>query len=94
MQVPNVPRRCLRLGPGDILANALLQATGDMLRSQVQKKTELGLEAKKIMDAGGLVSDDIMIGMIKQELDTNKECQGGYVIACISGTRPSQDLSY
>lgn len=50
-----------------------------MLRSQVQKKTELGLEAKKIMDTGGLVSDDIMVGMIKQELETNKECEGGYV---------------
>lgn len=48
-----------------------------MLRSQVQKKTPLGLEAKKIMDTGGLVSDDIMIGMIKQELESNKECQGG-----------------
>lgn len=48
-----------------------------MLRSQVQKKTELGVEAKKIMDAGGLVSDDIMINMIKQEIETNKECQGG-----------------
>jgi len=50
-----------------------------MLRSQVAKKTPLGIEAKKIMDAGGLVSDDIVIGMIKQELETNKECQGGYV---------------
>lgn len=53
------------------------QATGDMLRSQVAKKTTLGREAKKIMDAGGLVSDDIMIGMIKEELDNNKECKGG-----------------
>lgn len=53
------------------------QATGDMLRSQVAKKTPLGVEAKKIMDAGGLVSDDIMIGMIKEELNSNKECQGG-----------------
>jgi adenylate kinase len=53
------------------------QATGDMLRSQVAKKTPLGIEAKKIMDAGGLVSDDIMIGMIKEELNSNKECQGG-----------------
>ena len=55
------------------------QATGDMLRSQVAKKTTLGREAKKIMDAGGLVSDDIVIGMIKEELDNNKECKGGYV---------------
>lgn len=49
-----------------------------MLRSQVAKKTTLGREAKKIMDAGGLVSDDIVIGMIREELDNNKECKGGY----------------
>lgn len=48
-----------------------------MLRSQVAKKTTLGREAKKIMDQGGLVSDDIVIGMIKAELDNNKECRGG-----------------
>jgi adenylate kinase len=50
-----------------------------MLRSQVAKKTPLGREAKKIMDQGGLVSDEIVIGMIKEELENNKECQGGYV---------------
>lgn len=50
-----------------------------MLRSQVAKKTQLGREAKKIMDQGGLVSDEIMIGMIKNELDNNKECSNGYV---------------
>jgi hypothetical protein len=50
-----------------------------MLRSQVAKKTPLGREAKKIMDQGGLVSDDIVIGMIKTELETNQECKGGYV---------------
>lgn len=56
-----------------------------MLRSQVAKKTELGRQAKKIMDEGGLVSDDIVIGMIKDELENNKECKGGYVkIALIS----------
>lgn len=53
------------------------QATGDMLRSQVAKKTPLGVEAKKIMDQGGLVSDEIMIGMIREELNHNQECQGG-----------------
>lgn len=51
-----------------------------MLRSQIAKKTSLGKEAKKIMDAGGLVSDDIVIGMIKEELENNKECKGGYVL--------------
>ena len=50
-----------------------------MLRAQVAAKTDLGKEAKKIMDQGGLVSDDIMINMIKNELDNNKECRGGYV---------------
>lgn len=53
------------------------KATGDMLRAQVAKKTTLGKEAKKIMDQGGLVSDDIMINMIKNELDTNRECANG-----------------
>lgn len=48
-----------------------------MLRSQVAKKTDLGKEAKKIMDQGGLVSDEIMINMIKSELDNNTECKNG-----------------
>ncbi|KAI9836248.1 MAG: adenylate kinase [Sarea resinae] len=55
-------------------------ATGDMLRSQVAKKTALGREAKKIMDQGGLVSDEIMIGMIKSELDNNAECKNGFIL--------------
>lgn len=66
-------------------------ATGDMLRSQVQKKTELGVEAKKIMDAGGLVSDDIMINMIKQEIETNKECQGGFILDGFPRTVPQAE---
>lgn len=49
-----------------------------MLRSQVAKKTPLGLAAKKIMSEGGLVSDDIMVGMIRSELEGNAECQNGY----------------
>jgi adenylate kinase family enzyme len=50
-----------------------------MLREQVAKQTELGVEAKKIMDAGGLVSDDIMVGIIKDQLENNKSCKNGYV---------------
>ena len=61
--------------PGKSLTAA--QATGDMLRAQVAKKTSLGREAKKIMDQGGLVSDDIMIDMIKNELATNRDCSNG-----------------
>lgn len=57
-----------------------MQATGDMLRAQVAAKTPLGREAKKIMDAGGLVSDEIMVNMIKTELESNQECSKGYVL--------------
>lgn len=48
-----------------------------MLRDQINQKTKLGLEAKKIMDTGGLVSDDIMVNMVKEQLETNKECKDG-----------------
>ena len=48
-----------------------------MLRAQVAAKTQLGREAKKIMDQGGLVSDDIMVNMIQNELDSNKDCKNG-----------------
>ena len=48
-----------------------------MLREQVTKKTALGVEAKKIMDAGQLVSDDIMVGMIRDQLENNKACKDG-----------------
>ena len=43
----------------------------------MQKKTALGLKAKEIMDSGGLVSDDIMVGMIKEQLENNKSCKNG-----------------
>lgn len=44
-------------------------STGDMLRSHVSRGTELGAKAKEIMDAGGLVSDEIIIGMVRSEID-------------------------
>jgi adenylate kinase len=48
-----------------------------MLRDQVSKGTALGKEAKKIMDSGGLVSDEIMVNMIKDQLENNKDCVNG-----------------
>ncbi|KAF7846395.1 hypothetical protein BT93_L4466 [Corymbia citriodora subsp. variegata] len=51
-----------------------------MLRAQVAAKTDLGRQAKKIMDQGGLVSDEIMIGMIKSELENNQECKNGFIL--------------
>jgi adenylate kinase len=53
-------------------------STGDMLRAAIKEGTELGLAAKKIMDAGGLVSDDIMIGLVKDRLKA-PDCQHGYL---------------
>ncbi|HMU87619.1 MAG TPA: adenylate kinase [Agitococcus sp.] len=51
-------------------------STGDMLRAAVKAGTELGVAAKKIMDAGGLVSDEIIIGLVKERL-TQPDCVNG-----------------
>jgi adenylate kinase len=53
-------------------------STGDMLRAAIKAGTELGLAAKKVMDAGGLVSDDIMIGLVKDRLKES-DCNNGYL---------------
>ncbi|HEY0062972.1 MAG TPA: adenylate kinase [Telluria sp.] len=53
-------------------------STGDMLRAAIKAGTELGIAAKKVMDAGGLVSDDIMIGLVKNRLK-DADCQNGYL---------------
>jgi len=63
-------------------------ATGDMLRSQVAAQTELGKAAKKIMDQGGLVSDEIMVNMIKHELTNNAECKNGFILDGFPRTVP------
>lgn len=51
-------------------------STGDILRQEIQNKTLLGLEAKKIMDKGHLVPDEVVIGMIASALETNKMGKG------------------
>ncbi|KAK5739887.1 adenylate kinase [Elasticomyces elasticus] len=66
-------------------------ATGDMLRAQVAAKTELGRQAKKIMDQGGLVSDEIMVNMIKEQLQNNKECQNGFILDGFPRTVPQAE---
>jgi adenylate kinase len=62
-------------------------STGDMLRSAVKAGTELGIAAKKIMDAGGLVSDDIIIGLVKDRL-TQPDCSKGYLFDGFPRTIP------
>lgn len=54
-------------------------ATGDMLRSAVEAKTPLGLMAKEIMDSGKLVSDDIIIALVKERLQ-KEDCQQGFLL--------------
>jgi adenylate kinase len=51
-------------------------STGDLLRGEISQGTELGLEAKKLMDDGKLVPDAVVIGMISHKLDANKEAKG------------------
>lgn len=51
-------------------------STGDLLRSEIEAKTPLGLEAKKVMDQGILVPDEVVIGMISSKLDANPDARG------------------
>ena len=51
-------------------------STGDLLRNEIYNKTVLGMRAKTIMDKGELVSDEIVIGMIRNKINTNKDAKG------------------
>lgn len=65
-------------------------STGDMLRSAVKDGTELGVMAKKIMDAGGLVSDDIIINLVKERI-TQADCRNGFLFDGFPRTIPQAD---
>jgi adenylate kinase len=65
-------------------------STGDMLRAAVKAGTPLGIEAKKVMDAGGLVSDDIIIGLVKDRLK-QPDCANGYLFDGFPRTIPQAD---
>ncbi|MGE8618293.1 MAG: nucleoside monophosphate kinase, partial [Achromobacter spanius] len=65
-------------------------STGDMLRAAVKAGTPLGIEAKKVMDAGGLVSDEIIIGLVQDRLK-QPDCAGGYLFDGFPRTIPQAD---
>jgi len=65
-------------------------STGDMLRAAVKAGTELGIAAKKIMDAGGLVSDEIIIGLVKSRIK-EADCAKGFLFDGFPRTIPQAD---
>ncbi len=65
-------------------------STGDMLRAAVKAQTPLGIEAKKVMDAGELVSDEIIIGLVKERV-AQDDCENGYLLDGFPRTIPQAD---
>ncbi len=65
-------------------------STGDMLRAAVKAGTEMGLAAKKVMDAGGLVSDEIIIGLVKERI-AQPDCANGFLFDGFPRTIPQAD---
>ena len=65
-------------------------STGDMLRAAIKAGTELGKKAKAVMDAGQLVSDDLIIGLVKERI-AQDDCKGGFLLDGFPRTIPQAD---
>lgn len=65
-------------------------STGDMLRAAVKAGTQLGLEAKKFMDAGGLVPDEVIIGLVKERIK-DEDCKAGFLFDGFPRTIPQAE---
>ena len=65
-------------------------STGDMLRAAIKAGTELGLAAKRVMDEGKLVSDELIIGLVKERI-TEADCESGFLLDGFPRTIPQAD---
>jgi adenylate kinase len=65
-------------------------STGDMLRAAVKAETELGVAAKQVMESGGLVSDDIIIGLVKERIQ-DADCANGFLFDGFPRTIPQAE---
>ena len=65
-------------------------STGDMLRAAIKAGTELGMAAKRVMDEGKLVSDELIIGLVKERI-TQADCAGGFLLDGFPRTIPQAD---
>jgi len=65
-------------------------STGDMLRAAVKAGTPLGIEAKKVMDSGGLVSDEIILGLVEERIK-EADCENGFLFDGFPRTIPQAD---
>jgi len=65
-------------------------STGDLLREEIKKETELGMKAKTFMDAGKLVPDDVVVGMIKNRIKED-DCKNGFILDGFPRTIPQAE---
>jgi adenylate kinase len=80
--------QCVRLSRYYVVPHI---STGDMLRSAVREGTELGKMAKQVMDAGGLVGDEIMVGIVAQRLEQSDARTRGYILDGFPRTVPQAE---
>jgi adenylate kinase len=66
-------------------------ATGDLLRAAVNAGTEMGMKAKALMESGGLVGDDIVVGIIKDNIKS-PECANGFILDGFPRTVPQAEM--